>query len=346
MLLPPPPTSADAQELSEWLELLALTRESGSSSAADLESLLNGPGDDLAAYDGDQDEQDEELELRIQEVFNELDSRSQWGGDGYPFEIDANNVLRLRDSTPRFVCVAYLLSLLISFLKRFKEDAVKDVFPAYDQIEDLFQVCGTIAAAGYVHGSSISFGFPRLEVAPFYEKLQAVSELMGDGAPLLSWKVGASPSPKDAGVDIIAWRECPDRLPGQMYLLGQCATGKTWQTKTPPSDYDNFHEYYWSQYPHSPLISATLTPFDIRDSVIIGKHKTIEEAYFWERWRLTKDFGVVLDRFRLAHYYAAGLARTLSTDTKIEGRRRLHDVRSWVLNAMNYLRKENSADAA
>lgn len=131
-----------------------------------------------------------------------------------------------------------------------------------------------------------------------------------------------------------------------MYLLGQCATGKTWQTKTPPSDYDNFHEYYWSEYPHSPLISATLIPFDLRDSVIIGKHKTIEEAYFWERWRLTKDFGIVLDRFRLAHYYAAGLARTLSTDTKIEGRRRLHDVRFWVLNAMNYLRKENSADAA
>lgn len=167
MLLPPPPTSADAIELSEWLELLALTRESGSGSAADLESLLNGPGDDLAAYDGDQDEQDEELELRIQEVFNELDSRSQWGGDGYPFEIDANNVLHLRHGTPRFMCVAYLLSLLISLLKRFKEDEVKDVFPAYDQIEDLFQVCGTIAAAGYVHGLASVLDLPGLKSLRF-----------------------------------------------------------------------------------------------------------------------------------------------------------------------------------
>jgi hypothetical protein len=343
-----PPTSANAIDFAEWLELQALTRANGTSGAADLKGLFQGSEDDLAAYDGDKGEQDEELELLVQEVFDELDNRSGWGGKGYPFEIlRKNNVLRLRNTTPKFVCLAYLLSILISFLKRFKEEQVKGVFPAYDEIEDLFQICGTVAAAGYIDGSSVSFGFPRLDPKPFYEKLKSISELMGEGSPKTGWEPGASPKPNDAGVDIIAWRECPDRLPGLMYLLGQCATGKKWQEeKTPRSDYKDFHEYYWAQWPHSPLISATLIPFDLRQSITKGKYKNIEEAYFWERWTLTKDFGVVIDRFRLAHYYARGLAIIFHANAMVEGRRQLRDVRAWVVAALKYLNEEQIADAA
>jgi hypothetical protein len=334
--------------VAEWLELLALTRKNGSSSAADLESLFQGSDDDLAVYEGDQVEQDEEVELLIQEVFNELDSRSQWGGKGYPFDIlRKNNVLKLRNTSPRFVCLAYLLSLLISFLKRFKESEIKDAFPAYDQIEDLFQICGTIAAAGYIEGSSVSFGFPRVDATPFYEKLLSVSQLMGEGIPKQAWDIGGSAKPNDAGVDIIAWRECPDRLPGLLYLLGQCATGKSWQTeKNPSTDYSDFHEYYWAQHPHSPLISATLIPFDLRESITKGKYKTIDDAYFWERWTLTKQFGVLLDRFRLAHYYAKGLTIIFRSGAKVEGRKQLRDVRKWVADALQYLRQEHVSDAA
>jgi len=348
MRVQPPPTSAGAIELAEWLELLALTRPNGSSSEADLEGLLGGAEDDLAAYDGDQEQKDEEMEILVQEVFDELDTRASWGRRGYPFEVlRRNSVLRLRNGTPRFVCLAYLLSLLISFLKRFKEEDVRDVFPAYDQFEDLFQICGTIAAAGFIEGSSVSFGFPRLDSKPFYEKLQSIGELMGEGRPKVGWDVGASIRPKDAGVDVIAWRECPDRLPGQMYLLGQCATGKTWQSeKTPPVDYDDFHEYYWVNWPHSPLLSATIVPFDLRESITQGGYKSIEEAYSWERWSLTKRFGVVLDRFRVAHYYSCGLARSLHANARIEGRKQLRDVRDWVVNAIQYLRKENIGNAA
>jgi len=346
MMVPTPAASADAIELAEWLELLALTRPNGSSSEADVEALFEGPEGDLAAHDGDQDRQDEELERTLQEVFDELDDRRSWAGRGYPFDLQQNRVLRLRKDTPMFASLAYLLSLLISLLKQFKEKDVKDVFPAFNQLEDLFQICGTVAAAGYVEGSSISFGYPRPDSSPFYTKLQSVSKLMGEGRPKTSWEEGASTSPNDAGVDVIAWRECPDRLPGQIYFLGQCATGKTWQEdKTPPKDYGDFHEYYWSQWPHSPIISATLVPFDLRDPITKGNHKTIEDAYSWERWTLTKDFGVILDRFRMAHYYARGLARTLRPDAKVEGRKQLHEVRVWVMNGIQYLRKEHLGDA-
>jgi hypothetical protein len=347
MRVPTPPTAASSIDLAEWLELLALTRPNGTSSEADLQGLLGGAEDDLAAYEGNEEEKDEELETTVQEVFDELDARAAWGGRGYPFEIlKENNVLRLRHGIPRFKCLAYLLSLLISFLKRFKEKDVKDVFPAYNQLEDLFQICGTIAAAGYIDGSSVSFGFPRLDSSPFYQKLLSVSTSMGEGRPKTGWSPGASPKPKDAGVDVIAWRECPDRLPGQMYLLGQCATGNTWQTeKTPGVDYKDFHEYYWTNWPHSPLLSATLVPFDLRESVTQGGYESIEEAYSWERWTLTKRFGVVLDRFRLAHYYVRGLAHTLQPNVTIEGRRQLRDVRNWVVNAIQYLQKEHLGDA-
>lgn len=346
MQIPTPPMYADAIVLADWLELLAITRENGTSSEADIRGLLSGPEGDPALYDGDESVQDEEVELRVQEVFDELDDRTLWAGRGYPFEIRGMNVVRLR-AGPKYVSIAYLLSLLISFLKRFKDEEVKKSnFPQPDEIEDLFQICGTVAAAGYVDGAGVSFGFPRLDSKPFYEKLQLVSDSMGEGKPKLGWDLGASPDPKDAGVDVIAWRECPDRLPGQVYLLGQCATGKRWQSeKHPVKDYGNFHEYYWANGPHSPLLSAVFIPFDFRESVTQGKYEDLEEAYRWERWKVTKDFGVILDRFRLAHYFSRGLGRTICTTSKVEGRRELRAVRTWVTSAIQFLRQEQSSDA-
>ena len=29
---------------------------------------------------------------------------------------------------------------------------------------------------------------------------------------------------KDGGIDVIAWKDFPDKLPGKLYLLGQCAS--------------------------------------------------------------------------------------------------------------------------
>src|ERR1700744_5728929 len=117
MRISTPPISANSMELAEWLELIALTRENSTSSEADLRALLEGPAGDIAVYEGNQSEQDEALELLVQEVFDELDDRRRWAGRGYPFEIEPLNVLRLKDRL-KYAGIAYLLSLLISFLKR------------------------------------------------------------------------------------------------------------------------------------------------------------------------------------------------------------------------------------
>jgi hypothetical protein len=258
---------SQAYHFAEWLELLAIKNSPQPSSQADLRSLLEGASDDMALL-GDPSELDEKVEEIIQAVFEELKSRSEWAGPGYPFKLETGTItLATSFDQPSDAHLGYLLSLLATFYRHdyytriAKPKNENDQFPNSGKMEDYFQACGTIAAAGLVSGNSISFGFPREDGTSFYEKLSEISQHLAEGSPKTAWEPGASTNPKDAGVDIVAWRPFADKQPGQFYLLGQCASGDNWQDKNPHQDYSNFHEDYWTKRPHSPIILAMFVPF-------------------------------------------------------------------------------------
>jgi hypothetical protein len=338
MSIEAPGLEAGPIEVAEWLELTALTRHNFSSSEADIRSLMLGAPDDIAAFD-DVDELDEEAEESIQEVFDEFDRRSEWSGQGYPFAVQQpGNVLQVKHPELRDRHLAYVFSLLISYYKTLTPEAREKV-PGAGQLEDLFQICGTIAAAGLVGGSSVSFGFPRLDGQPFYDKLWEVNGLIGEGQAHRIWTLGASPNPADAGIDIIAWRPCLDRQPGQIYLLGQCASGKNWDEKTPISDYEHFHKTYWVKHPYSPLISATFIPFDFRKDIGQSNYESLEDAYRWKRWDKTFQFGIIVDRFRLANFFAKGLMISRRTGFSVEGANIVSRIRDWCFPVVEYIRQ-------
>jgi hypothetical protein len=328
-------------EIAEWLELIALTRANSSSSEADIRSILLGAPDDVAAF-GDTDELDEEAEQSIQEVFDELDQRSRWSGRGYPFVIEQpGNVLRVRYPLIPDRHLAYVFSLLITYCKGLDSD-VRNHVPGLGQLEDLFQVCGTVAAAGFISGSSASFGFPRLDGQPFYDKLWEINQAIGEGQAHRVWTPGASPNPGDAGVDVIAWRPCLDTQPGQFYLLGQCASGKNWDSKTPIQDYIHFHDTYWLKHPYSPIISATFIPFDFRSDIGQSNYESLEDAYRWTRWDKTSHFGIIVDRYRLANFFARGLMISRRAGFSVEGVAAVSQIRNWCLPVLQHIGQDGN----
>jgi len=336
-MLEPPGFSATPIDFAEWLELTALSRPNLTSGEGDLRSVLLGGPDDLAAYDGDSEALEEAAESMVQAVFEELEKRSRWAGLGYPFVIMGGSTITTRKGF-RLRELAYLLSLLVSLYKSLSKE-LRQSFPSADQLEDLFQACGTIAAAGFVLGSSLNFGFPRADGTSIYQKLKTLNELNNEGRVHLGWTEGVSTRPKDAGVDIIAWRTCPDKYPGQLYVLGQCATGVNWQDdKAPVVDYNKFHEDFWARAPHSPVISLTLVPYDLRSSISQSLYDSLEEAYKWHRWSLGSAFGIVIDRFRLAYYFSRGLLLTREHSLTVEGVSELMQVRNWVRGGIEYIR--------
>jgi hypothetical protein len=349
-MLVQPPNTWDAQpfEFAEWLELLSIVRWPNPSGEGELRSFLEGVADDLGLF-SNTDEFNDAVEAKIQAVFEEFSNRQKWSGAGYPFSIEKSAVTFTAQGTVDQLSdhiLGYLFGLLTTFYRHTyfpqlpKPKRRRDLFPQHDKLEDLFQVCGTIAAAGVIEGHSISFGFPRTGDVKFYDKLLAVGKELADGKPKTGWEPGSSPNPKDAGVDIIAWRPCPDRLPGQLYMLGQCASGDNWEPgKLPIIDHAFFHEDYWSLEPHSPLITATFIPFDFRTGIADVFHCPLEEAWVNERWRLTRSHGMIIDRFRLAHYFATGLKVGGGNTWKVEAIDQIAGLKLWIVDALEFVRK-------
>ncbi len=338
MKLPAPTNDANALQLAEWLELLALVRENGSSSEGDLRDVFEGVGYDPAQYDSE-DDAEAEMEERIQSVAEELELRQKWSGRGYPFEL-VRGLITLRISYPlNLGHLAYAFSLLCSYVQLLPNQQ-RQAFPNIADLEKLFQPCGTLAAAGLISGNSVTFGYPRPDIPNFYKKLGEVGELLREGLPHSRFVEGASVSPNDAGVDVIAWRDAVDELPGRLYLLGQCGAGQHWAGKSPLSEYNSFHKLYWRRPPVSPVIGVTFTPFDLRMSVTKFGYQTYDEARYWKRWQLGEKHGIIVDRFRLAHYFQRGVTLHNRPFLRlwIEGFDQLLALRTWIDDAIAYLR--------
>ena len=138
----------------------------------------------------------------------------------YPFILTGEGI-ELRDS----VSPAYVFQLLVSLGS---VDAHRDGTTVYKLFEEL-----SAAAAGRYLGDSkttVVFGSPRLTLpGGFRDAVAALVRLLREGEACKG-REGVDQS-KDDGLDIVAWREFPDRRASKLILFGQCATGRRWREK-------------------------------------------------------------------------------------------------------------------
>lgn len=302
--------------LADWLELLALSRATGSSSLSELndcEDVLF----DSALRDEEVDESDQfdpdivnvEEDSRNEAVYDEVRFRADRLKGSYPFDlVDDGNVFRLSLSAPSPLPInaaardLYITCLLMSCVRFGILDGKGAGVPVDPQIGNLFQVIATAAAAGYMGGDAYLFGHPRPDKTSMSDAVRRISELLGSGTPAANRKPGTPMFAKDGGIDVVAWRDHVDGRPSKAMLFGQCASGGEWRAKPIYGDVEEVFGTYFDTHPTKHWLPAIFTPFQIYAENENGHDLHTEEARAGFYLQKERKFGLIIDRIRLVHW--------------------------------------------
>ena len=152
----------------------------------------------------------------------------------------------------------------------------------------------------------VLFGWPRPNGEAFLTALKEIYAKFKDGRVVDEPPPSAPPSVKDEGIDVIAWRPSPDGLAGTHYLLGQVASGHNWTEKSVIADSESFHYYWFTRAPATRHQDAMFMPFCI-EAKGHDDGASAQEVLADHMQRLTKKYGTVIYRYRLARHAAEGL---------------------------------------
>jgi len=256
----------DPLRLADWLELYALLSPDRNSSRGDLESALRTAS--LLELDDD-----EKIEQKSLEVFEELEQRKKAAREGYPYDLDYG-IIRLRSGWENFPI--YVFCLCLSYFR----------LSETNKAPKLFEKASCLAAKGYLQGDAIEFGWPRGELPPLFP--DAVTEIcrhIGEGE---GFRTQPSLDRRDDTLDLVAWKEFADQWPGKVLMFGQCASGRQWENKLGELDPPRFCSQ-WMQIP--PISPGPIKAFFIPHRVE------------WDKWEyVSRSAGILFDRCRIAFW--------------------------------------------
>ncbi|MGH8567058.1 MAG: hypothetical protein ACREXU_03345 [Gammaproteobacteria bacterium] len=354
-MLPSPTANDTRSALADWLELHALFSERRRSSKGDLVNALDIADDDRPGRFSHDEETREELDQGIleepraallQNVFEELEFRSSCLEGSYPFAIDSRRMVvhaEFPPDEPHFGQVAYTFCLLATALRENKLAEIDDRLETEQHLALLFQVCACLAAGGYFGGAVCSFGFPRAEGNAFLPALKLVYQRFGHGDVKDAMEAGHPRATKDAGIDVIAWRDHPDRLPGKLYSLGQCASGKNWKHKPVSSEIERFHGTWFTTSPAVYYIPALYIPFLVYDDLDEPENDSFSRARVRQVAYHERKFGVIFDRLRIAHHVAECMRTQHIAPETVDGKGRAIDVANWVYRTVEKVTRRGVA---
>lgn len=305
----------------DWLELLALARPAQYSTDGDIlqpHDFLedrNAPLPEIAAHaiQEDPDILDSGAEPMLDAVFDELALRSRVLAETYPFCLSiSRRSLRLRvakdieDAAVSRGRDIYTACLYMSAVRSGLLDARTGRVRGDPTIGNLFQICATIAAAGYVHGDAYWFGHPRPDETRMLEAVSTLASLLKQGTVALRAPLGESIFAKDGGVDVVAWRPHHDGRPAKLILYGQCASGMNWEGKPVAPKVDRMDGYY-TEKPSRYWLPALFTPFPLYMDKENSHSLRDEESRHGFYRRNEAEMGVIIDRLRIVLWCVAAL---------------------------------------
>jgi len=254
-------------KLADWLEISALLSGDDNASRGDLERILRRAG--FCEL-----EDDEAIERKTLDTFEELEQRLKAAQTAYPFILDYRGVLELKTRWEDFP--VYIFCLCLSYFG----------FGERHTIPKLFEHISCLAAQGYLQGNSIGFGWPRAELpTSFPDAVTALCDLLGEGR---GYREQSALDRKDDTLDVVAWKDFTDRSSSKIFMFGQCAAGQNWETKLSELD----PKVFWDQWMQYPLVS----PIPIKSYFV--PHRI--ERKKWEF--VARKAGVIFDRCRIAFW--------------------------------------------
>lgn len=306
----------------DYLELKAVLSRDGLSFSQDIVDAL-----ELSA-DGDSDDlgTDELAEGAAAGAIDRMILRLNVLQAAYPFRIDdGGDAVVLNAGELNEGQVAYLACLMLSNLRAVSPLLDRSIHhPSEAEIRALrrhFQCIATAAIAAEVGGPAWSFGFPRRDGTGFMTKLSEIWAFLKDG------EIKADPSaprmPKDDQVDIFAWREQRDGLPGFLLIAAQVATGQDWREKSIKFHMTRAFPLRWfTRPPATEMVVYHVVPFAVadenfRDDVLV--------------------LGNILHRLRVPLRVMESV-RLVDSGLKVEGFGGLREATEWVTSYMAWAR--------
>lgn len=327
------PLDCDQHVIADWFEFHVLASEFGVASFNDIKRMWDtrrnteGSGPDGRKESSVGNDGDEQF---VESILTEIRERIQCLGDAYPFEFSPSGQSLQLKSGFNVGDDVYLFCLLLSCAKKaeiFELD--KFSYELTNYVRDLFQACSAWAAAGEVNGSSCSFGFPRPDGSNFLDKLRETYALMGEGTVRDQPLPGVSSSPKDEGIDIIAWGHRADHAPGRHYILGQVATGENWPGKSVTEYIRPFHENWFSEIPASHPTHAMFVPYCVeRGDATLQQRLNI----------LTKRYGHFYYRYLIPSLAKKGHELGVNKVASVDRIDEIKNVREWVEETLSTMR--------
>lgn len=269
---------SDVIKLADWMEVNALVEKDRSSSIEDVISEIKiARGEDYKFFD----------ELRA-DLSSLLIQRGKELNEAYPFEFNGM-LLNIKGGNFQKKWT-YIFCLLISYIGVEKIERDFKIWKILESSSIFEKIC-TLAAKVFLSGKSfeaeaLQFGAPRKEWVekdrPFKAALKILKNKIKDGEIK---KIGNTSVRKDAGLDVVAWRDFPDKKRSKLLLFGQCTTsGKDYNSKK--RELNEFFVYFR-------IDSTNIKSFFIPHS--------LEE----DRWSIIScdpSVGLVFDRNRIAWY--------------------------------------------
>ena len=334
-----PPTATDTRSsIADWMELLTLASSRGRTTKAALANVLDIAEDDLADPPSVDEETGEVLDAAIIEgernqfiaaAFEELEYRADILGDAYPFTVDGRRLI-LERAAPDNAHFVYIFCLLASAIRERKLQPVAEIAPAESGIANMFQICACLAAGAYLRGDVSSFGFPRATGDGFLPALREAFRRFGMGEVRAEVPDGLPDSLKDGGIDIIAWSDHPDKMPGKLYLLGQCASGYQWRGKSVVQFINQLHGSWFTTAPATFSIPAMFIPFLLHRDLDEERTGAFLDAVKNRFWHEEQQYGIIFDRLRIAHFASSCIKDENARALQIDGLDRIAEVETWI----------------
>lgn len=307
--------TTDFERAADFLELAAFFADDGNVLTSELtnSASIGAPED----YTDLQDEMESGEENIVSGTIVRLECRERALGSTYPFHLDdGGDILTCSLEESALGHAAYVLCLVLSNVRSLSP--VLDGTPFHPEAEEVrtlrgyFQSFATAALAAEVHGDAWSFGFPRPDHSPFFDKLRGIWQQLGDGR--VARQTGAPRQPKDDRIDVFAARRHADRLPGFLLAAAQVATGRDAAQKSLKGHLGAFKSRWFATQPVTEFIAYMIVPFSVTDDRFVDDVRTM---------------GNVLHRLRLP-VRVAEAERLVADGRTIEGYDLLPDAARWV----------------
>lgn len=337
----------------DWVEIMALLDDAGANEQRLIrsQSIQSDPNHGVLLTDIDAVPIDEEIlepenDALSERVYEELAYRERVLGSLYPFVLSSDygkwTLLRREPQTEAeqaahncYIC-CLLIAAIHSELIPTKSD--HGVFKASAKI---MQIASYLTAAEIIGGQAYWFGFPRPDGSGMLSAIQDLVKKMGVGIAPETRPTGLSAQAADGTVDIVAWRPFLDGQSASIVAYGQVASGKNWKSKPIKAFIEGHFLPWFVKSPSHKYIEMLFVPILQHHELGESKEDNFrvvanEQARYRER-----DFGVVIDRLRLAELMAL---------SKVSGRYcakeyKLHEEAAleWMQVAMAYATGKDAA---